>query len=614
MEEKGIYYFHQGTNYYAYELLGAHYEPEYTTFRVFAPNAKEVSVIGDFNGWDIFKNGMKKISNEGIWEVKIPNVKEYDCYQYAILTSNDKWINKADPFAFHAELRPNRASRVYNLNNYQFTDDVWLQNRLEKQANHQPINIYEIHLGSWKRYADGNVFNYRKIGEEVSKYAKKMGYTHVEVMPISEYPYDPSWGYQVTGFYAITSRYGTPNDFKDFVNTCHKNGIGVIVDWVPGHFGKDDHGLIDFDGNHLYEHPNPLRMEHKGWGTRCFDYGRTEIQSFLVSNAMFYFDKFHVDGLRVDAVASMLYLDYDRHGETAKNSFGGNTNLEAIAFLQKTNTVVHEHFPGVLMIAEESTAFPGVTKSPSDGGLGFDYKWNMGWMNDTLSYIKTDPLFKSYDHHKITFQMSYIFSEQYILPLSHDEVVHGKGSLINKMPGNYEEKFASLKTYMMYMMSHPGKKLLFMGGEIAQFREWSESRELDWSVLDYDAHKNYQKFMSKLNKTYLKHKVFYRDEHSWNGFEWIKADDTNANVYIYERRSIDDKPIIVILNFSFLGWENYKIEVANGVYEVILCSEDAEFGGNVMLNKKRFEVTNHELFINIPRASGIYLRQVKRNK
>lgn len=611
MEEKGIYYFHQGTNYYAYELLGAHYSEKETVFRVWAPNAKEVSVIGDFNDWDIFKNKMARISNEGIWEVVIQNVKEYDCYQYAILTNDNNWINKADPYAFHAELRPNRASRVYNLNNYEFNDDEWMKNRALKQANYQPINIYEIHLGSWKRYSDGNVFNYRKIGEEVSKYAKKMGYTHVEVMPISEYPYDPSWGYQVTGFYAITSRYGTPADFMDFVNTCHRNGIGVIVDWVPGHFGKDGHGLIDFDGNHLYEHPDPLRMEHQGWGTRCFDYGRTEIQSFLTSNAMFYFDKFHVDGLRVDAVASMLYLDYDRHGETAKNSFGGNTNLEAVAFLQKTNTVVHEHFPGVLMIAEESTAYPGVTKSPTEGGLGFDYKWNMGWMNDTLSYVKTDPIYKSYDHHKITFQMSYIYSEQYILPLSHDEVVHGKGSLINKMPGNYEEKFLTLKTYMMYMMSHPGKKLLFMGGEIAQFREWSESRELDWNILDYDMHKNYQKFIGKLNKAYLKYKVFYRDEKSWNGFNWIKADDVNANVYIYERFSIDDKPIIVILNFAFLGWANYKIEIENGVYEVVLCSDDVEFGGSVELNKKRFEVKNNELFIDIPKASGIYLRKVK---
>lgn len=611
MEEKGIYYFHQGTNYYAYELLGAHYSEKETVFRVWAPNAKEVSVIGDFNGWDIFKNKMTRISNEGIWEVVIQNVKEYDCYQYAILTNDNNWINKADPYAFHAELRPNRASRVYNLNNYEFNDDEWMKNRALKQANYQPINIYEIHLGSWKRYSDGNVFNYRKIGEEVSKYAKKMGYTHVEVMPISEYPYDPSWGYQVTGFYAITSRYGTPADFMDFVNTCHRNGIGVIVDWVPGHFGKDGHGLIDFDGNHLYEHPDPLRMEHQGWGTRCFDYGRTEIQSFLTSNAMFYFDKFHVDGLRVDAVASMLYLDYDRHGETAKNSFGGNTNLEAVAFLQKTNTVVHEHFPGVLMIAEESTAYPGVTKSPTEGGLGFDYKWNMGWMNDTLSYVKTDPIYKSYDHHKVTFQMSYIYSEQYILPLSHDEVVHGKGSLINKMPGNYEEKFLTLKTYMMYMMSHPGKKLLFMGGEIAQFREWSESRELDWNILDYDMHKNYQKFIGKLNKAYLKYKVFYRDEKSWNGFKWIKADDVNANVYIYERFSIDDKPIIVILNFAFLGWANYKIEIENGVYEVVLCSDDVEFGGSVELNKKRFEVKNNELFIDIPKASGIYLRKVK---
>lgn len=612
MEEKGIFYFHQGTNYYTYELMGCHYHQDGTVFRVWAPNAKSVSVVGDFNYWNHDEHVMKKISDGGIWEIKIPGVNEYACYQYSILTYDGRRFTKADPYAFHAELRPNRASKVFNLNNYQFTDEEWIKNRQKHQALSEPLNIYELHLGSWRRYDDGNVFDYRKLGHEVSQYAKKMGYTHVEIMPISEYPYDPSWGYQVTGFYAITSRYGTPTDFMDFVNTCHNNGIGVIVDWVPGHFGKDAHGLIDFDGSHLYEHPDPLRMEHLGWGTRCFDYGRTEVQSFLVSNAMFYFDKFHVDGLRVDAVASMLYLDYDRHGETAKNSFGGNDNLEAIAFIKKTNDIVHQYFPGALMIAEESTAFAKITAPTSEGGLGYDYKWNMGWMNDTLSYVKTDPLYKSYDHHKITFQMTYIYNEKYILALSHDEVVHGKGSLINKMPGDYYEKFACLKTYLMYMMSHPGKKLLFMGSDIAQFREWSESRELDWSVLSYDSHRNYHKFVAKLNKTYSKYKVFYRDEQSWNGFKWIKADDANGNVYIYERLSIDDNPIYVILNFSFIGWHNYRIELENGLYEIVLSSEDVEFGGSQMHNKKRFEVTNGELFIDIPKACGIYLRKVKK--
>ena len=613
MQEKGIYYFHQGTNYYAYDLMGCHYTKEATTFRVWAPNAKHVSVVGEFNNWDTTRHSMKRISDGGIWEIVIKDLPEFTCYQYAINTHNNELIFKADPYAYHCELRPGRCSQVYNLNNYQFTDDEWVNSRKEKQALHQPLNIYELHLGSWKRYKDGNVFSYRKLGKEVAAYCKKMGYTHVEIMPVHEYPYDPSWGYQVTGFYSITARYGTPCDFMDFVNTLHKANIGVIVDWVPGHFAKDAHGLIDFDGGHLYEHPNPLRMEHKGWGTRCFDYGRNEIQSFLVSNAMFFVDKFHIDGLRVDAVASMLYLDYDR-SEAAKNSFGGNENLEAIAFLQKTNKVLHEAFPGVLTIAEESTAFPGVTRSVEDGGLGFDYKWNMGWMNDTLSYIKTDPLYKGYDHNKITFQMTYIFSERYVLPLSHDEVVHGKGSLINKMPGDYYEKFCNLKTYLMYMMSHPGKKLLFMGGDIAQFREWSEARELDWSVLGFDAHANYQKYISKLNKAYKKYKVFYRDEQSWNGFEWVRADDAAANVFIYKRSSMDDKPIYVILNFAFIGWSNYKLTLPNGTYEVVLCTEDKEFGGSVEMNKKRYEVTNNELFIDIPKATGIYLRQIKTRK
>ena len=614
MQEKGIYYFHQGTNYYAYELMGSHYFKEKTIFRVWAPNAKYVSVVGDFNNWDTTTHSMKRISDGGIWEIEIENLPEYTSYQYAVLTRGGDLLFKADPYAYHSELRPGRCSKTFNLDNYKWTDEAWVTNREEKQALHQPLNIYELHLGSWKRYVDENVFDYRKLGKEVADYCKKMGYTHVEIMPIHEYPFDPSWGYQVTGFYSITSRYGKPTDFMDFVNTLHKKGIGVIIDWVPGHFCKDGHGLIDFDGGHLYEHPNPLRMEHKNWGTRCFDYGRNEIQSFLVSNAMYFVDKYHIDGLRVDAVASMLYLDYDRSGETAKNSFGGNTNLEAIAFLQKTNSVLHENFPGVITIAEESTAFSGVTRSPKEDGLGFDYKWNMGWMNDSLAYMKTDPLYKGYDHNKITFQMTYIFSEKYILPLSHDEVVHGKGSLINKMPGDYYEKFACLKTYLMYMMSHPGKKLLFMGGDIAQFREWSEARELDWSILGFDAHKNYQKFISKLNKAYTKYKVFYRDEQSWNGFDWVKADDASANVYIYKRMSMDDKPIYVILNFAFKDWNYYKIDVENGTYEVVLCSEDVEFGGSVNLHKKQYVVTDNQLFIDLPKATGIYLRQIKKSR
>ena len=624
MEEKGIYYFHQGTNYYAYELLGAHYSEKETVFRVWAPNAKEVSVIGDFNDWDIFKNKMTRISNEGIWEVAIQNVKEYDCYQYAILTNDNNWINKADPYAFHSELRPNRASRVYNLNNYEFNDDEWMKNRALKQANYQPINIYEIHLGSWKRYSDGNVFNYRKIGEEVSKYAKKMGYTHIEVMPISEYPYDPSWGYQVTGFYAITSRYGTPADFMDFVNTCHHNGIGVIVDWVPGHFGKDGHGLIDFDGNHLYEHPDPLRMEHQGWGTRCFDYGRTEIQSFLTSNAMFYFDKFHIDGLRVDAVASMLYLDYDRHGETAKNSFGGNTNLEAVAFLQKTNTVVHEHFPGVLMIAEESTAYPGVTKSPTEGGLGFDYKWNMGWMNDTLSYVKTDPIYKSYDHHKITFQMSYIYSEQYILPLSHDEVVHGKKSLLDKMSGDEWQRFASLRLLYSYYMVHPGKKLLFMGSEFGQGLEWRYAYGLEWELLEREQHIKMKDFVRDLNYLYKDEKSLYEIDNSYEGFDFIDPHNEEQSIVTLMRKGKDeDEFLICVLNFTPVVHYDYNVGVPYlGEYEEIFNSDDEKYWGSNQTMKKdtlhaideKWHNKPYHIRIKVPPLGATFIKMKKRYK
>lgn len=612
LQEQGIYYFHQGTNYESYELLGAHYTKEETIFRVWAPNAKAVSVVGDFNYWNVESHKMNKISNEGLYEIVIPNVHLYDCYQYAIVTKQGNMQYKSDPYAFHSELRPSKASKVYDLNQYQFTDDAWMKHRKEKQHYHSPINIYEVHLGSWRRYTDGKVFDYRKLGEELSEYALQMGYTHLEILPISEYPYDPSWGYQVTGYYSITSRYGTPCDFMEFVNICHNKGIGVILDWVPGHFTKDQHGLIDFDGESVYEHPDELRKENKDWGTRCFDYGRCEVQSFLVSNAMFFVKKFHIDGIRMDAVASMLYLDYGKQeGQWRPNSYGGNINLEAVAFIKKCNDAIHQIYPEVLMIAEESTAYPKITVPTQYDGLGFDYKWNMGWMNDSLAYIKEDPIYRQYHHPKLTFQMTYIYSEHYILPLSHDEVVHMKGSLINKMPGSYEQKFAGLKVYMTYLMTHPGKKLLFMGGEIGQFREWNESNELDWSVLQYDTHKGLQQYNAKLNHLYQEEKTLYANDYNWEGFRWLVVDDASHNVLSYERRD-DENSFIVVLNFSFSMWFDYSIShLENGEYQVILASDDKKYGGTHEMENTIYQVENHVLTISIPYSSGIILRKVK---
>lgn len=612
MQEKGIYYFHQGTNYHAYDLLGAHYQKGATIFRVWAPNAKIVSVVGEFNNWDTTQNVMHKISNQGIFEVTIEGVKEYQCYQYAILTTDNQLLFKSDPYGYHAELRPEKASKVYDLEGFTFSDQEWMKERKNRQALNQPMNIYEVHLGSWRRYQDGSFFDYEKLAYELSKYVKKMGYTHIEIMPISEYPYDPSWGYQVTGYYAITSRYGTPKDFMRFVDILHHENIGVILDWVPGHFTKDSYGLIEFDGKPLYEPSDETKKEHEGWGTRCFDYGRNEVQCFLVSNAVFLFEKFHIDGLRVDAVASMLYLDYGRtDGNWHKNHLGTNINLEAVAFLQKLNATIHQFFPGVLMIAEESTAYPKVTYATNENGLGFDYKWNMGWMNDSLSYIKTNPLFRQYDHHKLTFQLTYIFSERYILPLSHDEVVHLKGSLIHKMPGEYEEKFASLKTYFTYMMTHPGKKLLFMGGEIGQFREWSEERELDWSVLNYQQHQGLQAYVQDLNHLYLKSKPLYENELNWDGFRWLMVNDANHNVLAYERKDYENHSLYIILNFAYCNWENYLLPLDNGLYEVVLSSSDKQYGGNIQLKSNQFIVINQKLKINLPSNTGIILRKVE---
>ncbi len=608
MNNLAIYYFHQGTTIKAYELLGAHYTKKSTRFCVWAPNAASVSVVGEFNNWDPSAHQMIRINNEGLYEITINGVKEFACYQYAIKTKRGKLIYKSDPYAFHSELRPAKASKVYNLKGYKFKDSKWMKNRIKTQGYNKPLNVYELHLGSWRRYSDGNTFNYADIALELAEYVKEMGYTHIEVMPLSEYPYDPSWGYQVTGYFSVTSRYGTPKDFMKFVDIMHQNGIGVIMDWVPGHFTKDAHGLIEFDGKCLYEPSNKYRKENPSWGTRNFDYGRTEIQSFLVSSAIFWCDVFHIDGLRTDAVSSMLYLDYCREeGQWQKNSLGTNINLEAVAFIKKLNKSIKDFDPSILSIAEESTAYPRITAPYDYDGLGYDYKWNMGWMNDTIKYIKIDPMFRGSNSNLISFQMTYIFSERYILALSHDEVVHLKKSMLDKIPGQYDQKFAGLKTYMTYMMTHPGKKLNFMGTEIGQFTEWNELRELDWSVLQYERHQTLKKYIKDLNKLYLNSPSLYDDTTYWDGFEWVVVNDNEHSVFAYKRKS-HDETLLVILNFAYCEWNNYTLNIDSGDYEVVLCSEDEEYSGSKKLKNTTYH-SDGKLIIDLPYNSGIILRK-----
>ena len=610
MNELALYYFHQGTTIKAYELLGAHYSKESTRFCVWAPNAVSVSVVGEFNNWNPLTNVMKKITNEGLYEVTIPNVLEFQCYQYAIKTKKGDIIYKSDPYAFHSENRPYKGSKVYDLKGYQFSDEEWMKNRSINQAYNKPLNIYEVHLGSWKRYHDKNVFNYADIAKELALYAKEMGYTHVEVMPISEYPYDPSWGYQVTGYYSVTSRYGTPKDFMQFVDIMHQHGIGVILDWVPGHFTKDAHGLIEFDGECLYEPASKFKKENTSWGTRHFDYGRCEIQSFLVSNAIYWCDVYHVDGLRTDAVSSMLYLDYCKNdGEWEKNSFGTNINLEAVAFIKKFNDALKAFDSSIISIAEESTSYPKITAPTKYDGLGFDYKWNMGWMNDTLKYLKIDPYFRGVNSKLITFQLTYIFSERYILALSHDEVVHLKKALIDKVPGNYDQKFAGVKAYMTYQMTHPGKKLNFMGNEIGQFREWDENREIDWSVLQYERHQTLQNYIKVLQQLYITHESLYDDTKCWENFEWVVVNDNEHSVFAYKRKS-QDETLLIILNFAYCEWHNYDLYVEEGDYEVLLCSEDEKYSGSKHLEGTTIH-SNGKLTIDLPYNSGIILRKEK---
>lgn len=616
------YLFHEGTNYCSYEYLGSHLFDGYCVFRVWAPNALKVYVTGDFNNWEKYENEAQRITEGGIFECIIKDVSEFDAYKYIIVTKDKTELYKADPYAFHSETRPGTASRVYNLKGYKWNDENWMKNR--HTPYNEPVSIYEMHLGSWRRYADGNTFNYEKIADELIPYVKEMGYTHIELMPVMEYPYDKSWGYQVTGYYAPTSRYGTPKDFMKFIDRCHAEEIGVILDWVPAHFPKDAHGLYEFDGGYCYEYSDPLKREHPDWGTRIFDYEKNEVRCFLISNACYWFSEYHVDGIRVDAVASMLYLDYGKKpGEWRANKYGGNGNIEAKEFLQQLNTRVFSEFDGIMMIAEESTAWPMITYPVSEGGLGFNYKWNMGWMNDSLVYMKQDPFFRKGVHNNLTFSLTYAFSENFILPLSHDEVVHGKASLISKMPGEYEDKFANLRAYLGYMFAHPGKKLLFMGAEIGQFIEWNEEQELDWNLLDYDSHKKHKVFVRELNEVYKKYKPLWELDTTWDGFDWASLDDDSNNIISFFRIDNDGNMILAVSNFSSVNQENYKIGVPQrGIYEEVFSSDCEEYGGQGIKNGRirtkpgKLHGRDQYLSLKIPAFSTLYFykKSTRKNK
>ena len=616
MNELPVFLFHQGTNYASYEFLGSHFAKKKgkrgVVFRVWAPKAHSVSVVGDFNGWDETKNLMERISENGIFETFIEGLKNYDAYKYAVKSSKGT-VLKADPYAFHAETPSKTASKIYNLSGYKWKDDEYLSQRKTKDIYSSPVNIYEVNLGSWKKPNDDTYYSYRELAKKLVPYVKKSGYTHIEIMPIAEHPFDGSWGYQVTGYYACTSRYGTPRDFMYFVDYCHQNGIGVIMDWVPAHFPKDQHGLYEFDGSSCYEYENPTKRENKGWGTMVFDWGKNEVQSFLISNASFWFEKFHIDGLRVDAVASMLYLDYDKKdGEWEKNSEGGNYNLEAIAFFKKLNSHIFGMYPHALMIAEESTAFPKMTEPTNNGGLGFNFKWNMGWMNDVLSYVETDPYFRSYNHNKMTFSMAYAFSENYVLPISHDEVVHGKKSLLDKMPVLYEDKFSNVKTFMGYMMSHPGKKLMFMGQEFGQYKEWAYKEGLEFFMLGYEKHAKLYKFFKDINHYYLSTPAFYQIEKSWDGFDWILPDDKDNNVYAYKRIDKSGKQVIVLLNFSGNDYSSFGIKVSKGKYKLAFNSDSVCYGGTGKTKKRIFNVKKQDNFlrVDLPKFSFVYFEKI----
>ena len=596
--EMDQYLFGQGTHYEIYKKLGAHlteYEGEKGVyFAVWAPHAKGVRVVGEFNCWGSDGYRMNRLEPLGIYEVFVPGLEEGCMYKYLIETEKGDYLYKADPFAFYAEKRPGTASRVADISGFTWHDDRWMTKRAGWNAAESPMSIYEVHPGSWKRHPheedEDGFYNYRELAVELTEYIKKMGYTHIELMGIAEHPFDGSWGYQVTGYFAPTSRYGTPEDFQYMIDYFHKHNIGVILDWVPAHFPRDAHGLANFDGEALYEHPDSRRGEHPDWGTKIFNYEKSEVRNFLIANALFWLGEYHIDGLRVDAVASMLYLDYGKQdGQWLPNKYGGNENLDAVWFFKHLNSIIHGRGDGSMIIAEESTAWPGVTKDVDDGGLGFTFKWNMGWMNDFLEYMKLDPYFRKDNHNKMTFAMSYAYSENYILVLSHDEVVHLKCSMLNKMPGYLDDKFANLKAGYTFMFGHPGKKLLFMGNEFAQLQEWSEARELDWFLLKEDRHLHMQNYVRELLQLYKKYRCLYELDDSWDGFQWINADDSYRSIFSFVRYSkTKRKNLLFVMNFTPMERPDYRVGVPKKKkYELVLDSDAEEYGGS---GRKRAKV------------------------
>lgn len=618
-----LYLFHQGTNYHAQEMLGAHYVLQDgrrgVRFAVWAPDARTVSVVGDFNGWDTRVNPLERLPDGEVWSAFLPDLPPDTIYKYAIEPPwGGPYILKADPYGFFAQRKPETASLTYDFPDYAWGDGDWQEARQRGDSYENPMLIYEVHLGSWRRTLEGDYLSYRDLAEQLVAYARDMNYTHLEFMPLCEHPYDGSWGYQATGYFAVTSRYGRPEDFKYLVDRAHQAGLGVIMDWVPGHFCNNDEGLRRFDGPNLYESDNPQRAENRQWGTTNFDYGRTEVQSFLISNALFWLEEYHIDGLRIDAVANMLYLNYGREeGEWQPNRYGDTGNLEAMEFLKKLNMAVFKYHPGALMIAEESTAWPLISKPVHVGGMGFNYKWNMGWMNDALQYMSLDPIYRKWHQDKLTFSLMYAFSENFILPLSHDEAVHGKCSLLSKMPGDYWQKFAGLRAFFAYWMAHPGKKLLFMGGEFGQFIEWNFDDSLDWHLIEqYDKHREMLAFSRALNRFYRENPPFWEVDFDWTGFEWIDCRDADNSVLTFVRKAKTGDFVVVVCSFTPEVRHGYRIGVPlPGGYREVFNSDRAAFGGSDVKNEgplyaepTPWHERGQSLVLTLPPLGVIYLR------
>ena len=593
---------------------------EGAAFAVWAPNARSVSVVGDFNMWDSRRSQMRLLKESGIWEIFIPGVKENDKYKFRVKDFRGNVTDKSDPYGTFMELRPNTASVVHDIHTYEFNDAEWMSYRSGHERYDRPVNIYEVHMGSWRRVGNEDRFmTYREAADMLVKYVKDMGYTHIEFMPLSEHPFDGSWGYQVIGYYAPTSRYGAPEDFMYLVDMCHQNGIGVIMDWVPAHFPKDSSGLARFDGTALYEHEDSRIGEHQEWGTYIFNYGRNEVKNFLIANAVYWLKEYHIDGLRVDAVASMLYLDYCREeGQWLPNKYGGRENLEAVEFIKHLNSIIRKKFPGVMMMAEESTSWEGVTRDTEFNGLGFTFKWDMGWMNDFLSYIKKETVYRKYHHNYLTFSMMYNYNENFILVLSHDEVVHMKGAMIYKVPGDLWQKSANLRVSYGFMYGHPGKKLLFMGNEIGQFSEWSEARSLDWHLLQYDTHRRLQDYMKDLNHFYLKHPAMWKRDFNPDGFEWIDCDDSSRSIVSFERRCEDEK-LTIICNFTEAAYDDFRQGVFDeGLYTEVFNSDDIKYGGTGRINKGTLSAdkiqcarAHNSINIKLPPLGFVILKKVQ---